>query len=118
MFVETRPRHAIVNVGDSLRYLSKGAYRSSLHRVVPYKDAKMADRYSCAYFMRPELDAMFEDDEGHSWSSIAWHDRKYSAFRATLEKQKESSVLTGKDGYIGLWQAEAEQHHKPVVPIS
>jgi isopenicillin N synthase-like dioxygenase len=59
--VEPKEGHAIVNVGDSLRFLSGSRLKSCLHRVVPYPDARIRDRYSCAYFMRPELDPVFRD---------------------------------------------------------
>ncbi|KAK6857638.1 hypothetical protein PG995_006465 [Apiospora arundinis] len=35
--VEPRPRHAIVNVGDTLRFLSDYRLRSALHRALPIK---------------------------------------------------------------------------------
>jgi isopenicillin N synthase-like dioxygenase len=102
-YVQPKPGHAVVNVGDSLRFLSHKALRSSLHRVVPHPDAERETRYSIAYFMRPEVDAEFDDEEGKPWTGISWHTRKFAVFRAPLEEQRKTSVLTGKKGYVGLW---------------
>ena len=103
-FIEPRPGHAIVNVGDSLRFLSGKRLASCLHRVVPLMGGTVAERYSCAYFMRPEMDVVLVDEEGESWRSLDWHVNKYSAFRAPLDKQMVGSVMTGKSGFVGLWE--------------
>lgn len=107
-YIEPKDGCAVVNVGDSLRFLSDRLYRSSLHRVVPYPGLDIQDRYSCAYFMRPEPGADLVDDEGKKWKSLDWHAKKYSVFRATVEEQMASPVLTGKRGFVGLWQAGGE----------
>jgi isopenicillin N synthase-like dioxygenase len=102
-YIQPKAGHAVVNVGDSLRFLSGSHLSSSLHRVVPHPDAETLARYSIAYFMRPEEEARFTDDEGRKWTGIGWHSRKFKVFRAPLEEQKMNSVLTGKKGYLGLW---------------
>ena len=101
--VQPKAGHAIVNVGDSLHFLSNRRLRSCLHRVVPPADGRLADRTSCAYFLRPELDTVLTDDAGQSWRSVDWHDRKYTRFRAPIEKQQQDSILTGKAGFVGAW---------------
>lgn len=101
-FVSPRSGHAVINVGDSLRFLSGRCLKSSLHRVVPHPDTQYKPRYSIAYFMRPELDVEFKDDEGVEWTGIGWHTRKFTVFRAPSEEQKKDSVLTGRKGYLGL----------------
>lgn len=105
MYIKPKHGHAIVNVGDSLRFLSNLRLRSCLHRVVPPADGELVDRVSCAYFLRPELDAMLTDDTNESWRSVDWHDRKYTRFRAPMEKQRQDSVLTGKAGFVGSWSS-------------
>ncbi|KAH9904938.1 putative 2OG-Fe(II) oxygenase family oxidoreductase [Xylariomycetidae sp. FL2044] len=80
-WLEPKPGCAVVNVGDSLRFLSRKRFRSALHRVVPYPGEVIPNRFSCAYFLRPELDAQFEDEEGNSWKSVDWHMRKYKGYR-------------------------------------
>jgi len=107
-YVQPKEGHAVVNAGDSLRFLTAKRVCSCLHRVVPGPDATIVDRYSLAYFMRPELDAVLVDEDGEKWRSVEWHERKYKAFRATTGEQKKDSVLTGTAGYIGHWSGYAE----------
>ncbi|KAF2807213.1 putative 2OG-Fe(II) oxygenase family oxidoreductase [Mytilinidion resinicola] len=111
-FVEPKIGHAVINIGDSLRFLSGKALRSSLHRVVPHPTTEFRPRYSIAYFMRPEFDAEFEDEEGAHWTGIGWHTRKFAVFRATAEDQKKDSVLTGRKGYLGLWENVQDTEEK------
>jgi hypothetical protein len=110
-FVEPRNGCAVVNVGDSLHFLTGGALRSSLHRVVPYPGLDIRDRASCAYFMRPELDAEFVDDGGRRWASLDWHMRKYRVYRSSADEQERdrasSTILTGKPGFLGFWEDPA-----------
>ncbi|KLP21074.1 naringenin,2-oxoglutarate 3-dioxygenase [Fusarium fujikuroi] len=79
--VEPRDGCAVVNVGDSLRFLSGRKFRSVVHRVAPYPGETIENRFSCAYFMRPRMDVEFEDEKGGRWKSIAWHMRKYKSYR-------------------------------------
>jgi len=105
-YVEPKSGCAIVNIGDSLHFLSAGRLQSCLHRVVPLPGVEVVDRFSCAYFMRPEYEASFSDSSGTLWRSLNWHDEKYAIFRASIPQQKKSNVLTGKSGYVGLWEPE------------
>jgi isopenicillin N synthase-like dioxygenase len=107
-FVQPKAGHAVVNIGDSLRFLTGKMLRSSLHRVVPHPDVSDRPRYSIAYFLRPEYDAQFDDEEGTRWTGLGWHMRKFIVFRASTEEQKNDSVLTGRKGYLGLWRGKAE----------
>jgi isopenicillin N synthase-like dioxygenase len=101
-FVEPRPGHAVVNVGDSLRFLSNCALRSSLHRVVPPPNAIGQDKFSVIYFLRPEFDAKFTA-YGRQMNSLDWHNQKYALFReANLDPEHHGTMLTGRNGYIGL----------------
>ncbi len=101
--------HAVVNIGDSLRFMSGGKLNSSLHRVIPHHSTTSQARYSIAYFMRPEYQAEFRDDQGTGWTGLGWHTRKFKVFRAPIAEQSQSAVLTGKDGYLGLWNHVEEQ---------
>jgi hypothetical protein len=109
-YVDPRPGCAVINVGDSLRFLSGGTLRSSLHRVVPYPGVDIRNRLSSAYFMRPELDAEFVDDNGQRWTSLDWHMRKYRVYRSSAHEQKRdktsSTILTGRPGFMGFWEEE------------
>ncbi|KND92420.1 Gibberellin 20 oxidase 4 [Tolypocladium ophioglossoides CBS 100239] len=104
-FVAPRPGCAIINVGDSLRFLSQKKLRSCLHRVVPV-DGQTSDRYTIAYFLRPDNRVSFIDSNGELVTAEHWHDVKYEVFRATHEEQRRDTVLTG-----GLEPVEAHKFH-------
>jgi isopenicillin N synthase-like dioxygenase len=92
-FVAPLPGHAIVNVGDSLRFLSENKFNSCLHRVVPVTSNE--DRYSIAYFLRPENETRFKDMDGRKVKAVDWHDDKYVMFAEPHDRQERSSMLTG-----------------------
>ncbi len=101
-FIPPRAGHAVVNVGDSLRFLSKGALASSLHRVVPPPDSMGQDKFSVIYFLRPEFDAKFTTQDGKEINSVEWHNKKYALFREdSLDAKQHGAMLTGRTGYIG-----------------
>ncbi|KAF3912444.1 hypothetical protein ABW20_dc0102909 [Dactylellina cionopaga] len=54
-WVEAKPGHAIVNVGDTLQALSGGKFNSCLHRV-SQPVAGFEERWVVSYFFRPEDD--------------------------------------------------------------
>jgi isopenicillin N synthase-like dioxygenase len=80
-YLDPKEGCAVINVGDSLRFLSEKKLQSALHRVIPSAGPAIDNRFSCAYFLRPELDAEF-DAEGQRWKSIDWHLRKYRSYRS------------------------------------
>ncbi|EOA81689.1 uncharacterized protein SETTUDRAFT_157592 [Exserohilum turcica Et28A] len=94
-FVAPQPRHAIINVGDSLRFASGHVFQSCVHRVVPYEYSE--HRYSVAYFLRAEDETMLRDSEGRYVTSRQWHDEKFMAFLAGPADQKAApkSLLLG-----------------------
>lgn len=95
-FVEPRRGHAVVNIGDSLRFLSGRRLCSALHRVVPFNNGyQNSSRYSIAYFLRPENGVKFVDSDGKEVSAQKWHDEKYVMFGEPHEKQDASNILTG-----------------------
>ncbi|KAJ3557215.1 hypothetical protein NM688_g1590 [Phlebia brevispora] len=96
-WVQPRPHgHATINVGDSLRFLSGKTLYSCLHRVIPVDGkSQKEDRYSIAYFLRPENNAIYEDADGQKVTAGKWHDDKYVMFGEPHKKQEESKVLTG-----------------------
>lgn len=104
--VPPRPGSIFVNVGDSLRFMSGKRLTSCLHRVVPNTglSGAVAERYSLAFFQRPELSARFVDSDGREWISEDWHRAKYKIFRADNNEQTSTSLLTGKKGFLGEWQ--------------
>lgn len=94
-FIVPKPGHAVVNVGDSLRFLSGHQLASCVHRVIPITERQEYHRYSIAYFLRPEDDAIYVDSKGRGISARAWHDEKYNVFREPHEKQEKDMILTG-----------------------
>ena len=105
--IDPLPGHAIINVGDSVRFLTDKHVAPCLHRVVPIQGQSIMDRYSCAYFLRPELEAPVRVESGEEMTSIEHHMRKYGAFRASSAVQSEDSTLTGRFGYLGQWEVES-----------
>ncbi|KAH8635731.1 hypothetical protein IG631_11132 [Alternaria alternata] len=71
-YIAPKPGHAVVNVGDALRFISGGNLQSSLHRIIPHKDERFRHKYSIVYLLRPEMDAEFIDGEGRMWKGLDW----------------------------------------------
>jgi isopenicillin N synthase-like dioxygenase len=106
-YVPPKPGHAVINVGDSLRFLSHMKFRSAVHRVVnvddqppkisPSASTKLKqglDRYSIAYFLRPEDDVTYRDSLGRIFSAREWHDTKFNVFCQGHDAQEDGSSLT------------------------
>ena len=53
------------------------------------------NRYTLAFFLRPEDEAVFKDAAGQTISAKTWHDRKFDRFRDSHEKQDFDCILTG-----------------------
>ncbi|KAI0481849.1 gibberellin 20-oxidase [Xylaria cf. heliscus] len=94
-FIEPRPGHAIINVGDSLRFLSGGELASVVHRVVPLKETQDEDRYSIAYFLRMNDGGVFSDTTGRTWTADEWHDFKFGVFKNPSALDAKGQFLTG-----------------------
>lgn len=94
-FLEPRPGHAIINVGDSLRFPSGGELASVVHRVVPLKKRQDEDRYSIAYFLRMNDDVRFSDSTGKTWTAKGWHDFKFDVFKSPSTLDAKGEFLTG-----------------------
>ncbi|KAL9007495.1 MAG: hypothetical protein Q9173_007252, partial [Seirophora scorigena] len=94
-YVRPKPGHAIVNVGDSLRFLSGFRLRSVLHRVVPVAEMDQAHRFSIAYFTRPVHGTVFKDSEGRTIKADEWFSHKFDVYRQSHSEQRMNTVLTG-----------------------
>jgi isopenicillin N synthase-like dioxygenase len=94
-FIEPRPGHAIINVGDSLRFLSGGKLASVVHRVVPLRQTQDEDRYSIAYFLRMNDGGVFQDTTGKVWTANEWHDFKFGIFKNPSALDAKGRFLTG-----------------------
>lgn len=93
-FIAPRSGHAVINVGDCLRFLSQKRLRSCLHRVIPMPGLQV-DRYTIAYFLRPSNETAFLDSNGEHSSALTWHNRKYEVFKSDHESQRTDTILTG-----------------------
>ncbi|KAF4549843.1 2OG-Fe(II) oxygenase-like protein 4 [Elsinoe fawcettii] len=114
-YIAPKPGHAVVNVGDSLRFISGGVLASALHRIIPHNDELGRHKYSIVYLLRPEMDAEFVDEEGNVWKGLDWTNKKHAVFRAPATEQAEGTYLTGKEGYVGYWDPEKEETHRTVA---
>ncbi|KAI1811458.1 2OG-Fe(II) oxygenase family oxidoreductase [Poronia punctata] len=114
-YVPPRDGCAIVNVGDTLRFLSQHRLRSSLHRVVPMVDGWRSgspSRYACIFFLRANDTALFTDAEGVEWTAAKWLSRKFGSYRKPHEEQEKTTVPTGRLGFTGLWNGPQEISNK------
>jgi isopenicillin N synthase-like dioxygenase len=111
-YVPPKPGHAIINVGDALKFLSHQKLKSALHRVVPCPwDGRWVSgsRYALIYFLRPNNDAEFVDTEGNTWTADQWLDRKFGNYRSSHDVQVQTAIATGKKGFVGLWEGVTEK---------
>lgn len=114
-YIAPKPGHAVVNVGDALRFISGGVLESSLHRIIPHKDEVTRHKYSIVYLLRPEMDAEFVDSEGVTWKGLDWTNKKHAVFRATAEEQATGTYLTGREGYVGYWDPEVDKESETIM---
>ena len=94
-YVVAKPGHAIINVADTLRFISKRRFRSAMHRVLPPGGKMSSDRYSTAYFLRAGDSVVFKGLNGEEVTAEQWFLSKYSSFNKTLQEQRMDSVATG-----------------------
>ncbi|KNG90342.1 2OG-Fe(II) oxygenase family oxidoreductase [Aspergillus nomiae NRRL 13137] len=96
-FVAPKKDHAVINVGDSLRFLSGNVLKSCVHRVVPRNVSGRQEehRYSIAYFLRAEDVVQYKDSKGRVISARDWHDEKYEVFRLSHDESNSDRILTG-----------------------
>lgn len=110
-YVPPMPGHAIINVGDALKFLSHQKLQSALHRVVPcpwHGRWVSGPRYALIFFLRPNNDAEFVDTEGNTWTADQWLDRKFGNYRSSHDVQVQTAIATGKKGFVGLWEGATE----------
>lgn len=95
--VAPKENPAVVNVADTLRFLSGKRFRSSVHRAVPIWAEGQTYRNSIGYFLRAEDDAVLQGagECGESMTAKQWHDRKYVNYKASHDVQKTNSILLG-----------------------
>jgi len=94
-YVDAKPGHAIINVADTLRFISKKRFRSAMHRVLPPGGKMSQDRYSTAYFLRAGDDVVLEGLNGQQMTAGEWFLSKYASFNQTMAEQRGNSIATG-----------------------
>lgn len=94
-YVEPRPGHAIVNVGDTLRFLSNKRFKSALHRVLPMGGIQPDHRYSISYFLRASDSTEFKDSDEDDSSAKSWYRKKYDMYEMPHAVQKQQTTLSG-----------------------
>ncbi|KAF2746087.1 2OG-Fe(II) oxygenase family oxidoreductase [Sporormia fimetaria CBS 119925] len=101
LFVPPAPTKAIINIGDTLRFLAKNRIKSCLHRVIQHPKWAGSSRLSLAYFARPNSDTKFTDEEGTEWLVEDWVSRKFESYRETHAQQRANWVQLGRKGFMG-----------------
>jgi isopenicillin N synthase-like dioxygenase len=91
-YVRPSERHAIVNVGDCLRFMSGNKLKSVLHRVAP--PALTYPRSSFGYFLRPDDIAVIDRPDGTQISAQGWTEKKYVIHQSSLATADEKDMLT------------------------
>ncbi|KAL8649263.1 MAG: hypothetical protein Q9226_005651 [Calogaya cf. arnoldii] len=102
---------AVVNIGDCMSMLTGGLFRSSKHRVIGIPGEGMQERYSFAYFLRPDENAILTPVRSPSISTKAelgpgredeaaftcrdWLQKKFKALRRDTSDQEDEWILTG-----------------------
>ncbi|KAG5800681.1 hypothetical protein H9Q69_000240 [Fusarium xylarioides] len=94
-YVQPREGHAIINVADTLRFLSNKRFRSALHRVLPIGGVQREDRYAVSYFLRAADDTEFKDSNDEDSNAKSWYLTKYHTYELPHEVQGEQTVLSG-----------------------
>lgn len=106
-FVEPQRGCVVVNIGDALVSFTNGVLRSNLHRVTaPPGKQGLFERYSAAYFMRPEEDVLMqplkggdvippqlEVPEGKLYTSKEWVGRR-------ADESRRSGVMKSSGGTL------------------
>ncbi|KAF2719301.1 Clavaminate synthase-like protein [Polychaeton citri CBS 116435] len=83
IWVEPSSTHAVINVGGSLRFLSRYRLESAVHRVVPTEH------------IRAESNAQYTDATGCKCWAKAWQDTEFDVFRQSHAEQELHSFTTG-----------------------
>lgn len=85
------------------RHMSSPSTSVSLHRIVPHrKRYTPGPRYSVAFFLRPNMDAIFTDDEGRQWAGGDFVNKTLLNYRRSHQDQRGNSLATGQKGFLGL----------------
>jgi isopenicillin N synthase-like dioxygenase len=91
-WIRPLPGHAIINVGDTLRFLSNFQLRSALHRAVPIEGI---DRYAISYFLRASDSTEFTKNDNKATNAKDWCTSKYDTYEEDHETQLKRGIADG-----------------------
>ena len=106
-WVKPRAGYATVNLGDCLSLLTNKLLKSCRHRVSALPGRAMRERYSFAYFLRAQDDAVMKAvrsplvkadevvESEEEFTSAEWMRKKYAMLRGDTWNEKSSWILTG-----------------------
>ncbi|KAJ6437218.1 multidrug resistance protein fnx1 [Purpureocillium lavendulum] len=90
-YIAAKAGHAIVNVADTLRFISGRRFKSAMHRVLPPGGDMSTDRYSAAYFLRAGDGVVFKGINGEDVTAEQWFLSKPSPGVGTVLTDQEMS---------------------------
>ena len=64
----------VCNIGDMLQLVTEGKLKSTLHRVVKYKNEEPKSRYSIPFFLHPSPDIMLKSVFNSEDKGVLAHD--------------------------------------------
>ncbi|KAH8664509.1 2OG-Fe-II oxygenase family oxidoreductase [Xylariales sp. PMI_506] len=91
---------AVVNIGDTLRFLSGQRFYSAVHRAMPVFREDGEQRLVVTYFLRPEDGATMKDSRGNTITAQEWHEQKETNFSAEFETQANEKLTGGMEEHI------------------
>lgn len=94
-WVAPKKDYAVINVADTLRFMSGKALRSSIHRAVPLWIGDQQYRNTIGFFLRANDDTVLQDIDGEMMTATDWHDRKYVNYVLPHEVQRTNTILLG-----------------------
>ena len=104
-WMQPKEGYATVNIGDCMSMLTNQKLRSCRHRVRALPGQAMRERYSYAYFMRPDDGVLLkpvtsplvaaDEQQKEVFTSGEWLKRKYATLRRDTWKKDENWILNG-----------------------
>jgi isopenicillin N synthase-like dioxygenase len=109
-WVQPKAGCVIVNLGNGMRLLTNGFFRSCLHQVGPLPSQAMPERFSFAYLVRAEDETpmtglksalILEKKEDEAlFTSREWLEKKFGVLRLDARPKYQEWVLTGQQNEL------------------
>ncbi|KAL9613652.1 MAG: hypothetical protein Q9167_001828 [Letrouitia subvulpina] len=103
-YMQPKEGYTTVNIGDCLSLLTNNKLRSCRHRVKALPGQAMQERYSFAYFMRPDEDALLKAVtsplipkviQEEVFTTKEWLQKKYAMLRRDTWQEDKNWILNG-----------------------